>query len=182
MFDNFNLQKHKTLQYPSDSSLKTLSEIKTLSNKPLDKSFALKYDNIFNVYKNIFINKQRRFPAELVTKLLEESKKPILKIKQYHNRKRPNVVAKEFGINLPYVKMASAQTPAFPSGHSAQAYLIKEVLSDMFPELTSQFDKAAKNISTSRIMANVHYESDKEAGEKLGLDLYNHFYNHLKNI
>ena len=178
MFENFNLQKYKTLKYPSDSSLKTLSEIKTLLNKPLDKSFAIKYDNVYNVFKNVFVNKKRVFPSELVTKLLKESTKPILKIKQYHNRKRPNVVAKEFGINLPYVKMASAQTPAFPSGHSAQAYLIKEVLSDMFPELTSQFDKAAKNISTSRIMANVHYESDKEAGEKLGMDLYNH----LKNI
>jgi len=178
MFENFNLQKYKTLKYSSDSSLKTLSEIKTLLNKPLDKSFAIKYDNVYNVFKNVFVNKKRVFPSELVTKLLKESTKPILKIKQYHNRKRPNVVAKEFGINLPYVKMASAQTPAFPSGHSAQAYLIKEVLSDMFPELTSQFDKAAKNISTSRIMANVHYESDKEVGEKLGMDLYNH----LKNI
>jgi len=178
MFATFNLQKYKTLKYSSDSSLKTLSEIKTLLNKPLNKSFAIKYDNVYNVFKNVFVNKKRVFPSELVTKLLKESTKPILKIKQYHNRKRPNVVAREFGINLPYVKMASAQTPAFPSGHSAQAYLIKEVLSDMFPELTSQFDKAAKNISTSRIMANVHYESDKEAGEKLGMDLYNH----LKNI
>ena len=74
--------------------------------------------------------------------------------------------------------MSSAQTASFPSGHSAQAYLIKEVLSDKFPELTSQFQKAADNISKSRILANVHYESDKRVGEQLGLDLYNH----LKNV
>ena len=90
MFENFNLQKYKTLKYSSDSSLKTLSEIKTLLNKPLDKSFAIKYDNVYNVFKNVFVNKKRVFPSELVTKLLKESTKPILKIKQYHNRKRPN--------------------------------------------------------------------------------------------
>ncbi len=178
MFDNFNLQKYKTIKYPSDSSLKTLSEIKDLQAKPLDKTFALKYDNIFNVFKNIFINKKRIFPSEMVTNLLTESKKPILKIKNYHNRERPNVIAKGFGISLPYVKMSSAQTASFPSGHSAQAYLIKEVLSDKFPELTSQFQKAADNISKSRILANVHYESDKRVGEQLGMDLYNH----LKNV
>ena len=178
MFDNFNLQKYKTIKYPSDSSLKALSEIKDLQATPLNKSFALKYDNVFNVFKNIFINKKRTFPSKLVSSLLTQSTKPILKIKNYHNRKRPNVLAKDYGILLPYIKLSSAQTPSFPSGHSAQAYLIKEVLSDKFPELTSQFQKAADNISKSRILANVHYESDKKVGEQLGLDLYNH----LKNV
>jgi hypothetical protein len=74
--------------------------------------------------------------------------------------------------------MSSAQTPAFPSGHSAQAFLIKEVLTDMYPEMNSLFVKAADNISKSRIVANVHYNSDKVVGERLGIDLYNH----LKNI
>ena len=56
-------------------------------------------------------------------------------------------MAKNFGINLPYVKMSSAQTAAFPSGHSAQAFLIKEVLTDMYPEMNPLFVKAADNIS-----------------------------------
>jgi len=178
MFQDFNLQKYKSQKFPADNSLRTLGEIKSLTQKPLDKAFALKYDNVHNVFKNVFSNKRRKFPSELVNKLIKESSKTILKIKNYHNRRRPNVVAKEFGINLPYVKMSSAQTPAFPSGHSAQAYLIKEVLSDMYPELTPELNKAADNISKSRILANVHYESDKVVGEKLGMDLYRH----LKNI
>ena len=107
-------------------------------------------------------------------KVIQESTEPILKIKNYHNRRRPNIVAKDCGINLPCVKMESAQTPAFPSGHSAQAYLLKEILSDMYPEMLPEFEKAAKNISESRIAANVHYESDKKVGEQLGIDLYNY--------
>jgi hypothetical protein len=178
MFDNFNFQKYKTIKHPADLSLKTLSEIKDLQATPLNKAFALKYDNVYNVFKNVFINKKRKFPSKIVSNLLTESTKPILKIKNYHNRKRPNVMAKEYGINLAHVDLSSAKTPSFPSGHSAQAYLVKEVLSKMFPELTSQFQKAADNISNSRILAHVHYESDKKVGEQLGLDLYNH----LKNI
>ena len=130
------------------------------------------------VFKDLFNNKSRKYPSELVANLIKESSKPILKIKNYHNRERPNVVAKNFGINLPYVKMSSAQTAAFPSGHSAQAFLIKEVLTDMYPEMNPLFVKAADNISKSRIVANVHYNSDKAVGERLGIDLYNH----LKNI
>ena len=73
------------------------------------------------------------------------------------------------------VKLESAQTPSFPSGHAAQAYLLKEVLSDMYPEMTPEFDKAAQNISKSRILANVHYESDRKVGEQLGMDMYNYY-------
>ena len=144
-------------------------------NKPLDKIFAYKFDNIHNVFEKLFNNRKRTYPSKLITEVLKESTKPILKIKKYHNRQRPNVVASYYNIKLPYVKMSSAQTPAFPSGHSAQAILVKNILADMYPEMLPELDKAAKNISKSRIMANVHYESDKTVGEQLGIDLYNHY-------
>ena len=178
MFDNFSIQKYKSLKHPPSSSLKTLSEIKFLNSKQINSGFAQKYDNIERVFKDLFNNKSRKYLSELVANLIKESSKPILKIKNYHNRERPNVVAEKYGINLPYVKMSSAQTPSFPSGHSAQAFLIKEVLTDMYPEMNPLFVKAADNISKSRIIANVHYNSDKVVGERLGIDLYNH----LKNI
>ena len=70
--------------------------------------------------------------------------------------------------------MDSAQTPAFPSGHSAQSKLIQLALTDIYPHLKNEFKNAAENISNSRIIARVHYESDKNVGEKLGTDLYTH--------
>ena len=175
MFENFNWQKYKNIKHPADSSLKTLGEIKFLMSKPLDAQFANKFDVIFNVYKSLFKNRTRKFPAELVQEIIDESTKAILKIKNYHNRKRPHIAAIDFGIKLPIVKLNSTQTPSFPSGHAAQAYLLKEVLSDMYPEMTSEFDKAAQNISKSRILANVHYESDRKVGEQLGMDMYNYY-------
>ena len=81
MFRDFNWQRYKNIKHPSDSSLKTLGEIKSLQKTPLDKSFAQNYDNIYNVYKRLFNKRTRKFPADLVEKVLKQSAKPILKIK-----------------------------------------------------------------------------------------------------
>ena len=181
MFEDFNIEKYKQVSYPGDDSLKTLNEIKKLKLKPLNTVLPQKYDNIMNVFQNIFAYRIESFPYKVVEKLLEESEPIILKIKNYHDRPRPNVNAQNFNINLDYLKMSSAQTPAFPSGHSAQSKLVSLALTDIYPHLKNEFDKAAKNISESRIVARVHYESDKTVGEKLGTDLYNHI-KHLKYI
>jgi len=174
MFSGFSIDKYKSISYPSDNSLKTLNEIKNLKLKPLNTIQANKFDNIINVFQNIFAYRIEPFPYKVVEKLLKESEPIILKIKNYHKRPRPNVNAEKFNINLDYLKMKSAQTPAFPSGHSAQSKLVSLALTDMYPNLKTEFKKASDNISNSRLLARVHYESDKTVGEKLGKDLYTH--------
>lgn len=174
MFEDFNINKYKTLKYPNDNSLKALNEIKYLQKKPLDVGFASTYDDISKSFERIFRHRLNNFPQELVKNLIDTSRPVIMKIKNYHNRKRPNVLAGNFGIDLRYFKTKSAQTPAFPSGHSAQGTLISFVLSDMFPSMKNEFKKVADNISESRIAGRVHYLSDKIVGEQLGVDLYNH--------
>jgi|TARA_R100001460_G_scaffold78191_1_gene119135 hypothetical protein len=175
MFDDFNISKFKDVKYPADFSLKALGEIRKLQRTPLDVKFANKYDDIFKTFKNLFNNRTRKFPDKLVKDLIAESQPVILKIKNYHNRKRPNELAEYYNIDLSYNDMKSAKTPAFPSGHSAQSKLIALVLTDMYPEMQKELMQAAQNISKSRILARVHYESDKTMGEKLGESLFNHF-------
>lgn len=155
-------------------------EIVELSKKPLDINFATKYNRISEVFENIFRKRQLQFPKQLIENLLAKSKPIIMSIKKYHNRERPHVAANEFGLKLQYHKMHSAMTPSFPSGHSAQAQLIANVLSDKFPIHSSEFYQAAQNISDSRLVARVHYKSDSDAGLKLGNELYEH-YKMLKN-
>lgn len=174
MFKDFNLNKFKTINYPADDSLKTLSEIKDLHSNPIDVEYAEKYDNVPGVFKNLFVNRTREYPEKIVNELLENSRPIILKLKNYHDRRRPNVVAKDRGINLSYHKMKSAQTPAFPSGHSTQSKLVALALSDLYPEMRNEFMTAANHISQSRIVARVHYESDKKIGEQLGESLFHH--------
>jgi hypothetical protein len=177
MFSNFSIEKFKRIVVPPNHSLKTLSEIKTLQAGPLDTDYADTYDNIVNVFKNLFRNRTRKYPKKLVKDLLTHSEPIILSIKNYHNRQRPNVVANYLSLNFRYHKMKSAQTPSFPSGHSAQAKLVALMLSDLYPEMHNEFITAANHISKSRIAARVHYESDKKVGEELGESLYNHLKN-----
>jgi|TARA_R110000744_G_scaffold232799_4_gene350846 hypothetical protein len=174
MFGDFSIEKFKRTSYPKDFSLKTLDEIKSLKLIPIDADYANKYDNLTRVFKSLFEKRKRNYPKKIVEDLVENSHDVIMKIKVYHNRPRPNVLAKKLNINLPYHHLDSAQTPAFPSGHSAQAKLVSLVLSDMYPEMQNEFNKLSDHISQSRIVARVHYKSDKIIGEKLGESLYNH--------
>ena len=100
MFDNFNIERYKQITFPKDNSLRTLSEIKKLKLMPLNKVLPPKYDDIGNVFQNIFSHRAESFPYRVVQKLIEESEPVIKKIKNYHNRPRPNVNAKKFKIDL----------------------------------------------------------------------------------
>ena len=180
MFENFSINKHKYLKYSKSGSMHQLKEIIELSRNPLDIQYAEKYNKISDVFENIFIKRQLQFPKQLIENLISKSKPIILSIKKYHDRERPHIAAKQFGLKLQYHKMHSAMTPSFPSGHSAQAQLIANVLSDKFPIHSSEFYQAAQNISNSRLIARVHYKSDSDAGLKLGNELYEH-YKMLKN-
>jgi hypothetical protein len=177
MFDDFNITKYKHKKFPADFSLKTLGEIKQLQSTPVNSFYANKYDNINNVFKKIFENRKRIYPEPLVQELISKSQPLILKLKNYHGRKRPYILSKNYNIDLNYAELKSAKTPSYPSGHSTQAKLVSLVLSDIFPEMKPEFDKAIDHISQSRIVARVHYESDKKFGEELGQALYSHFKN-----
>ena len=72
------------------------------------------------------------------------------------------------------VEMASMKTPSYPSGHSAQAYLIGMALSDKYPSKRKKLMKTAKDISKSRNIAHAHYKSDSKFGEQIGKDMYNY--------
>ena len=84
------------------------------------------------------------------------------------------VLAKKMNIKLDMMDIKSAKTPAYPSGHTAQGYLIALALSDKYPKGKKDFMKLAKDISYSRNMAKVHYKSDSDFGKKLGEALYKH--------
>ena len=174
MFDDFNISKYKDVKYPSDFSLKTLSEIKKLKNTPVNTAYVKRYDNINLVFKKLFNNRKRVYPEDLVKELINHSHPIILKLKNYHGRKRPYLLSKNFNINLDYTNLKSAKTASFPSGHSTQAKLISLVLSDMYPEMKPEFVKASDHVSKSRLVGRVHYESDKNFGEQLGEAMYNH--------
>jgi len=175
VFNDFNLNKFKNQKPFNDSSLATFKEIKDIDSLYSDINFVKYHDNIPRVFKNLIEKYGYNFPSNLVSYLLKNTESLIISLKNYHNRSRPNEVAKNYNIDLNFVKLKTAQTKSYPSGHSTQAELIGLVLSDMFPNLRTQIMKQASNISLSRKIAKVHYNSDIKNGKHLGKKLYEHY-------
>ena len=93
-FDDFNLIQFKNQKPPSDNSLTTLKEIKDIDSLELNEKFVNYYDDAYNVFKNVIEGNGYKFPKDLVKGLINESRKPILDLKTYHNRTRPAEIAK----------------------------------------------------------------------------------------
>ena len=105
-------------------------------------------------------------------KLLGSGGAIIKSLKYYYNRPRPVQVAKSYGLKFHDQPLDSAKTPSYPSGHSAQGYLIAYVLGDIYPEYKMRFLKIAEEISYSRNIAKQHFLSDSMFGKKLALELW----------
>ena len=179
MFDNFDYSNFKKMPPPKDGSLRSLSEIKDLQKIPIDKDFINKRDDIYGSFKELADNKNINIDKKEVDKLADGSASIILKLKKYYNRPRPKDQAKQYGIDLENVELASMKTPSYPSGHSVQGTLIGKVLGDKHPKAKSAFAKTGENISYSRRVARAHYKSDSKMGEKLGNSMYKHIKNKL---
>ena len=89
---------------------------------------------------------------------MQSIKEPIFSIKNEINRARPWQVNNEIKNRALYTD--TAETPAFPSGHSAQSYYLALFYSKIFPEKRKELLNLAENIGQSRIAAGLHYPSD----------------------
>tara|TARA_R100001509_G_scaffold35465_2_gene18765 strand:+ start:173 stop:703 length:531 start_codon:yes stop_codon:yes gene_type:complete len=175
MFKDFDYSNFKNMPPPKDGSLKSLSEIKDLQKIPIDKDFIKKRDDIYGSFNELANSKNINIDKKEVDKLADGSASIILKLKNYYNRPRPKDQAKQYGIDLKNVELASMKTPSYPSGHSAQGILIGNYLADKYND--NDFKKVGNEISDARNVARAHYKSDSDMGKKLGEAMYNHIKN-----
>ena len=88
----------------------------------------------------------------------------IMYYKKLYNRARPAQVAPELVRPL-YSK--TANTPAFPSGHAFQAYYAAKILSKWIPERKEEWNAIAERCANIRIIAGLHYPSDRDFAKNL---------------
>lgn len=180
MFDNFNIDKFKSMKPPADGSFTTMQEIKQLENTPMNINKVKKFDNIEKTFKEVADkNNITNYDESLVEDLIDKSAPIIMKLKNYFKRPRPKVIAAKVNIKMKDYEMKSMKTPSYPSGHSTQGILIANVLADKYPSAANEFKKAGQNISDSRNIAKAHYISDSKMGIKLGNEMYNHIKNKI---
>tara|TARA_R100000773_G_C4167427_1_gene82595 strand:+ start:31 stop:558 length:528 start_codon:yes stop_codon:yes gene_type:complete len=168
LLKGFKVDKYLNKKPPSDNSFTTKEEVKELTKIPIREKFVKEKDDIKASFNKIVPE------GKLVQQLINESSPLIMKIKKHFNRPRPKVVAKKIKTKMEDMEMASMKTPSYPSGHSAQGYLIAGVLGDKYPNKKKELNKLAKDISYSRRVARAHYKSDSTFGERIGKDMYNH--------
>ena len=176
MFKDFDIKPFKKRKPPVDSGYTTRTEINELKKIPLNKSFVKKFDNIESAFaKTAKEQGVEDYDKSIAKKLIKESAPVILKLKKYHNRKRPYELDK----NLNPIVLKSMQTPSYPSGHSVQGTLIAKVLGKKYPKAKSAFAKTGKNISYSRRVARAHYKSDSNEGDNIGNSMFNFIKNKI---
>ena len=86
MFDNFNIDKFKSIKPPADNSSTTMNEIKKLVNTRMDISKVKKYDNIEKTFKDIAVkNNITNYDESLVKNLIKKSAPIIMQLKNYYH-------------------------------------------------------------------------------------------------
>ena len=87
----------------------------------------------------------------------------IMMFKNIYNRVKlsqimPDIINEKNGILL---SSKTADTPSYPSGHAFQSYYLGKILSKKFPK-KDKIMKIAKRIGDIRIIAGLHYPSDRD--------------------
>jgi membrane-associated phospholipid phosphatase len=87
-------------------------------------------------------------------------------LKYFYNRARPAQIAPEIinEKNGTLLHSDSADTPAYPSGHAIQGYYLAKILARKFPAKTQAIMEIATKCANIRIMAGLHYPSDRDFG------------------
>ena len=161
---------------PANDSQKTKSEIHYLlayNDGVIDRKVVKEYDDIIKPFMSAVEKNGVQVSSDELTQIFMESSKFIIQLKYKFNRPRPYQIAEHYGIeDFKRHKLDTANTPSYPSGHALQGRLIALMLSEKDPYNENQYMEISKNISESRIMARVHFPSDKEYGEKLADELF----------
>jgi hypothetical protein len=173
VFKTFPIKEYFRYEYPN--TIDTNKEIEYLKSLPTNQEihFVLKADDTVKYFEKELSSKGLNVDIKNDKKLksLLKSVAPFIVILKYHyDRPRPEEIQ-----DIDYVWLASAQSPAYPSGHSTQARFIALYLADKYPKYKKEILKIGENVGFSRLMARIHYPSDHRLGKKLANHLYAHY-------
>jgi len=116
-----------------NSSNKTLSDLKSVIKAIKDSKrdgyfIEIADDNPMSIFQSFANNNGISFDEEYFKQLKKELTALILSLKYKFNRPRPIQLAKALGIELDSLTFDSANTPAYPSGHAIQSYVMANLL------------------------------------------------------
>jgi len=100
-----------------------------------------------------------------LNKVLEQTEPLLIRLKEHYNRPRPYQLASYYNLDL-YVPIdvPQASSPAYPSGHAYEGYIIAELLAKKYPKHAVELLKLGKLIGLSRLLIGIHYRTDYDFG------------------
>lgn len=150
-----------------------LKEIDSDKNQNSFRRF-INYDKGFAQYLHTMLMAQGVDDQELIYEIMEDIAPLITKIKFKYNRPRPAQLAHYVKLNLFPLKSTSAMSPSYPSGHTAQAYVIMSVMGNRNPGIYAFCKQIIDDIAESRVTIGVHYSSDNDFAFEVGEAIIKH--------
>ena len=176
----FNIDVYNSIpliKHPEeDSELfnEDIEEVERCFNSPcLNSSFLDRSDNkVVDVFKDYCdSNDVKNVDWDKVIEIVADVEKIVLKLKNEHERPRPfNYCNGDSSLANKYKESFS-----YPSGHTAIAYFVCDLLGNYIPEIKQDCQTLASVIGQSRIDNGVHFPSDISYGRLVGetlSDLY----------
>ena len=140
--------------YPNNfNEVKIVEKYVKQKNQIMNDFIKLTDKSVSYAFQDIVIESR-----EQLSKMEREIVPFITFFKNLFNRARP----KQINENLNVFESVSANTPAFPSGHTCQAYYLAKKLSIKYPEKREMLFQLAEKCGQARIYAGLHYPSDHE--------------------
>jgi membrane-associated phospholipid phosphatase len=138
-----------------------------MKRMPSDIAFFRMTDmNVASAFTNVI--KSDEMTEEEMTRIMTNTRVMfvIKTLKWLYNRPRPAQIASHAinEKNGSLLHSGSAATPAYPSGHAVQTYYLAKILARRFPAKTQPVMEIATKCANIRIMAGLHYPSDRDFG------------------
>jgi|TARA_B100000035_G_scaffold156721_1_gene133481 acid phosphatase (class A) len=168
------------LQYPAENTAEFMSDIKEVircHNHPcMNTKFLKSADNsVEDVFKDFCKeNGFNNIDWKKIKDAIHDVDSIVLKLKYKNGRPRPIHYLQDVDDSL---EVKYKKSPSFPSGHTAIAYFICDIVSKAIPELKQDLQTLASLIGQSRIENAVHYPTDIEYGRLIGETLADIFNN-----
>lgn len=156
------------LNCPSPTSVAHKKDVEDLlryyNNPSLPKKFLTKsHDSVKKLFKDYCKENNLSPDWNLLKDYSKDVSSIVAHLKYKHNRPRP----KKF-LGNEYSEIEDMFNPSFPSGHTASAYFIAEMLSIIYESHRQELKKLARLIGHSRIENGVHFPSDVLYGRFIG--------------
>ena len=170
---NLTLTDIPVLHPPVEGSKDHLQDLDAVKNCILNPAFAPKFleisdkkaEKIFKMYAD---QAGLKIKEKKIKKLCKDFDKVVSYLKDFYKRPRPKASFEVFMDDFDWQEIRNNVSMSYPSGHTAMAYFIANVIADDNPSLQQDLETIAAMIGQSRIDNGVHYPSDVEFGRFIG--------------